>query len=89
MPRKGQVSKRERMPDPKYNDLLVQRFINCVMLDGKKSTATQNRLRGLRPDREKTKEDPLKVFHKAMDNVKPELEVKAQKGRWRDLPGPR
>ena len=41
MPRKGHVSKREKLPDPKYNDLLVQRLVNCVMLDGKKSTATR------------------------------------------------
>jgi small subunit ribosomal protein S7 len=41
MPRKGHISKREKMPDPKYNDLLVQRLVNCVMLDGKKSIATR------------------------------------------------
>ena len=41
MPRKGHVSKREKLPDPKYNDLIVRRLINCVMLDGKKSTASR------------------------------------------------
>jgi small subunit ribosomal protein S7 len=79
MPRKGHVSKREKMPDPKYNDLLVQRLVNCVMLDGKKSTATRIVYGAFDSIGEKTKEEPLKVFHKAMDNIKPEIEVKARR----------
>jgi len=79
MPRKGHVSKREKMPDPKYNDLLVQRLVNCVMLDGKKSTATRIVYGAFDYIGEKTKEEPLKVFHKAMDNIKPEIEVKARR----------
>jgi small subunit ribosomal protein S7 len=79
MPRKGHVSKREKTPDPKYNDLLVQRLINCVMWDGKKSTATRIVYGAFDYIGEKTKEEPLKVFHKAMDNIKPEIEVKARR----------
>jgi small subunit ribosomal protein S7 len=79
MPRKGHVSKREKLPDPKYNDLLVQRLVNCVMLDGKKSTATRIVYCAFDYIGEKTKEEPLKVFHKAMDNIKPEIEVKARR----------
>jgi len=79
MPRKGHVSKREKLPDPKYNDLLVQRLVNCVMLDGKKSTATRIVYGAFDYIGEKTKEEPLKVFHKAMDNIKPEIEVKARR----------
>ncbi len=79
MPRKGHVSKREKLPDPKYNDLLVQRLVNCVMWDGKKSTATRIVYGAFDYIGEKTKEEPLKVFHKAMDNIKPEIEVKARR----------
>ncbi len=79
MPRKGHVSKREKTPDPKYNDLLVQRLVNCVMLDGKKSIATRIVYGAFDYIGEKTKEEPLKVFHKAMDNIKPEIEVKARR----------
>jgi small subunit ribosomal protein S7 len=79
VPRKGRVSKRERQADPKYNDVLVQRFINCVMLDGKKSLSSRLVYRAFDAIEKKTKEDALKVFSKAMDNVKPELEVKARR----------
>ena len=79
MPRKGRVSKRERLADPKYSDVLVQRFINCVMFDGKKSLASRLVYRAFQTIEKKTKEDPFKVFTKAMDNVKPELEVKARR----------
>ena len=79
MPRKGRVSKRERQADPKYNDVLVQRFINCVMWGGKKSLASRLVYRAFGMIEKKTKEDPFKVFQKAMDNVKPELEVKARR----------
>jgi small subunit ribosomal protein S7 len=79
MPRKGHVSKMEKLPDPKYNDLIVQRLINCIMLDGKKSTATRIVYGAFDLIETKIKEDPLKVFHKAMDNIKPEIEVKARR----------
>jgi len=79
MPRKGHISKREKMPDPKYNDLVVERLINRVMLDGKKSTASRIVYGAFDLVESKMKEEALKVFHKAMDNVKPELEVKARR----------
>ncbi len=79
MPRKGHVSKREKVPDPKYNDLVVERLINRVMLDGKKSTASRIVYGAFDLIEGKMKEEALKVFHKAVDNVKPELEVKARR----------
>jgi small subunit ribosomal protein S7 len=79
VPRKGRVSKRERTPDPKYNDVLIQRFVNCVMWDGKKSLARHIVYRAFELIEKRTKEDSLKVFFKAMDNIKPELEVKARR----------
>jgi small subunit ribosomal protein S7 len=79
MPRKGHVAKREKLPDPKYNDMLVERLINCVMLDGKKSIATNIVYRAFDKIESKMKEEALKVFHKAIDNIKPELEVKARR----------
>ena len=79
MPRKGRVSKRERLPDPKYNDVLVQRFVNSVMWDGKKSLARRLVYGAFDLMGKRLKEEPLKVFRKALDNVKPELEVKARR----------
>ena len=79
MPRKGHVSKREKLPDPKYNDLVVARLINRVMLDGKKSTASRIVYEAFDLIENKLKEEALKVFHRAMDNIKPELEVKARR----------
>lgn len=79
MPRKGHVSKREKLPDLKFNDLMVQRLINCVMLDGKKSTASRIVYGAFSVIETKLKDDPLKIFHKAMDNIKPEIEVKARR----------
>ena len=79
MPRKGHISKREKLPDPKYNDMMVQRLINCVMLDGKKSTASGIVYGAINLIEERLKEEGLKVFHKALDNIKPEIEVKARR----------
>jgi small subunit ribosomal protein S7 len=79
VPRKGRVSKRERLPDPKYNDVLVQRFVNSVMWDGKKSLARKLVYRALDLMEKRLKQHPLRAFRKAMDNVKPELEVKARR----------
>ena len=63
----------------KYNDLVVAKLINGIMLDGKKSTATRIVYGAFGLIEEKTKEEPLKVFFKAMDNIRPELEVKARR----------
>jgi len=79
MPRKGSVPKREIPPDPKYNDPLVQKMINCVMWDGKKSVAEKIVYGALDILRERLKDDPLKIFHKAIDNVKPILETRPRR----------
>lgn len=79
MPRKGEVSKRPAMPDPKYKSKLVSKFINCLMKDGKKSVAESILYDAFGIIEGKTKESPLKVFEKAMDNVKPRIEVKSRR----------
>lgn len=79
VPRKGHVPKREVMPDPIYNDVVVTKLINGIMLDGKKGIA-QNIVYGAFDFiAEKTGEDPLEVFYKAMNNIMPVLEVKARR----------
>jgi small subunit ribosomal protein S7 len=79
MPRKGGGVKRPVTPDLKFNDALVSRFINGLMRKGKKSTAQRVFYSALDIVGQRTKEDPLKVFHQAMDNVKPLIEVKSRR----------
>jgi small subunit ribosomal protein S7 len=79
MPRKGYVEQREVKPDPLYSNQMVQKFVNCVMYDGKRSTAQQIVYDSFELIRQKTNDDPLKVFKKALDNVKPVLEVKSRR----------
>ena len=79
MSRKGIVSKRDVLPDPKYNDKLITKFVNTIMSDGKKSVAEGIVYRVFYRMKEKTKEDPLKIFKKALDNVRPMLEVKSRR----------
>ncbi|NLV89726.1 MAG: 30S ribosomal protein S7 [Tissierellia bacterium] len=79
MPRKGHVPKREVMPDPIYNDTVVTKLINGIMLDGKKGIAQKIVYGAFDYIREKTGEDPLEVFYKAMNNIMPVLEVKARR----------
>lgn len=79
MSRKGIVSKRDVLPDPKYNDKLITKFVNTIMYDGKKSTAEAIVYGVFDQVKEKTKEDPLKIFKKALDNVKPSLEVRSRR----------
>ncbi|NLY86800.1 MAG: 30S ribosomal protein S7 [Tissierellia bacterium] len=79
MPRKGHVPKREVMPDPIYNDTVVTKLINGVMQDGKKGIAQRIVYGAFDYIREKTNEDPLEVFYKALNNVMPVLEVKARR----------
>lgn len=79
MPRRREVPKREILPDPLYNSQLVTKFVNVVMKDGKKSVAEQLLYRALRLIEERTQEDPMKVFKKAVDNVKPQVEVKSRR----------
>ncbi len=79
MPRKGFVAKRDVLPDPKFNDKVVMRFVNKLIIQGKKSKAEGIFYGALNVIEEKTKSDPLKVFKKALDNVKPILEVKSRR----------
>ncbi|MBE3096306.1 MAG: 30S ribosomal protein S7 [Acidobacteria bacterium] len=79
MPRRRVIAKREVAPDPIYNSGLLTKFINTVMKAGKRSTAEQILYRSLDIVKEKTGDDPLKVFKKAIDNVKPSLEVKSRR----------
>jgi small subunit ribosomal protein S7 len=79
VPRKGHIPKREVMPDPIYNDVVVTKLVNSIMLDGKKGIA-QNIVYGAFDFiAEKTGEDPLEIFYKAMNNIMPVLEVKARR----------
>ena len=79
MPRRGTIPRREVLADPLYNSALVTKFINCVMSGGKRSTAERILYKSFDIIKEKTSDDPLKVFKKALDNVKPSLEVKSRR----------
>ena len=79
MSRRGQIPKRKVLPDPVYQSPLVTKFINCMMWQGKKAVAEQIFYGAMTTIQERTKEDPLKVFRKAMDNVKPSVEVKSRR----------
>jgi len=79
MPRRGEVPKRKTMPDPKYKDRLVAKMTNTVMLGGEKSIAEGIVYGAFDIIQERFKEDPLEVFRKALDNVKPKVEVKSRR----------
>jgi small subunit ribosomal protein S7 len=79
MPRRGFVARRELQPDPLYNSTLVTKFINSMMYGGKRSTSQRIMYDALGVVQQKTQDDPLKVFKKAIDNVKPSLEVKSRR----------
>jgi len=79
MPRRGLIARRELQPDPLYNSTLVTRFINSMMYGGKRSTSQRIMYDALGVVQQKTQDDPLKVFKKAVDNVKPSLEVKSRR----------
>ena len=79
MARRREAVKREILPDPKFDNLLVARFINNLLKQGKKSIAEGIFYKALDAVGEKTNEDPLKIFKKAVDNVSPHLEVKSRR----------
>ena len=79
MSRRGQISKRDVLPDPLYNSKLVTKLVNNIMYDGKKSTAQKIVYGAFDIVQEKTGKDPLEVFTTAMDNIMPALEVKARR----------
>lgn len=79
MPRRRVAAKREILPDPIYNSKLLSKFVNALMEDGKKSVAERTCYGALDILKEKTGNDPLKVFKQAMENVKPIIEVKSRR----------
>lgn len=79
MPRKGNVPKRDVLPDPIYNSKLVTKLVNSIMLDGKKGTAQEIIYNAFKRVEETTGRDPLEVFNQALDNVMPVLEVRSRR----------
>ena len=79
MPRRGQIAKRDVLPDPLYNSKLVTRLINNIMYDGKKGVAQKIVYGAFEIIQVKTGKDPLEVFEAAMENVMPQFEVKARR----------
>jgi small subunit ribosomal protein S7 len=79
MSRKHQAPQREVLPDPKYNDILITKTINTLMYDGKKSTAESIFYQALDLVEKKVGEEGIKVFKKAMNNIKPAVEVKSRR----------
>ena len=79
MPRRREIPKRELMPDALYQSPLVTKFINTIMSQGKRSTAERILYQSFDLIKERSGDDPLKVFKKAVDNVKPALEVKSRR----------
>jgi len=77
--RRRAAEKREVNPDPKFNDLVVTKFINCLMEDGKRSVAEAIFYSALDRLQQRSGRDPLELFHEAVDNVKPTLEVKSRR----------
>ena len=79
MPRKGEVRRREILPDPKYHDRMVAKFINAMMNGGKRSTAERILYGAFDRVTDRAKEDPLGLFKRALDNIKPVVEVKSRR----------
>jgi small subunit ribosomal protein S7 len=79
MPRRREVPERKILPDSKYNSELVSRFVNCIMRDGKKSIALSIIYDAFDIIEKRTKEPPVRIFEKAMNNVRPQVEVKSRR----------
>ncbi len=79
MPRKGNVERREVLPDPVYKSPLVEKFINCMMWDGKKSVSQKIFYTAMGKMQQTANDDPVKLFKKAVENCKPLLEVKTRR----------
>lgn len=79
MSRRHATEKREVLPDPKYGDRVVTKFMNALMLDGKKSTAERIIYGAFDRMENKTSTDPVKMFHEALENVKPSVEVRSRR----------
>ena len=79
MPRRGNVPKREVLPDPLYNSIIVTKLVNSIMLDGKKGVAQKIVYGAFDIVKEKTDKEPLEVFTTAMDNIMPSVETKSRR----------
>ncbi len=79
MSRRRAATKREILPDAKFGDVVLSKFMNCLMIAGKKSLAEIIVYGAFDRINDRTREDPLKVFHEALDNVRPQLEVKSRR----------
>jgi small subunit ribosomal protein S7 len=79
MPRRREVAKRVILPDPKFHDQLVAKFVNSLMLDGKKSTAENIVYGAFDLVKERSGDDPVEVFKKALENIRPVVEVKSRR----------
>jgi small subunit ribosomal protein S7 len=79
MSRRRAADRREVLPDAKYGDMVVTKFMNCLMFDGKKSVAEQIVYGAFDKIEGRTKGDPLRMFHDALDNVKPAVEVRSRR----------
>lgn len=79
MPRRREIPKREVLPDPKFGNQTVAKFVNVIMYDGKKSVAERIMYGALDLIAERAKRDPLEVFNEALENVRPQVEVKSRR----------
>ena len=79
MPRRREVPKRDILPDPKFGNIEVSKFVNTIMMSGKKSVAERIVYSALDRVQGKLKREPIEVFHEALDNVKPSVEVRSRR----------
>ena len=79
MSRRHRAEKREILPDPKFNDLVLSKFMNAIMLDGKKSAAERIVYGAMDIVEDKAKTEPIRVFHDALENIKPAVEVRSRR----------
>jgi small subunit ribosomal protein S7 len=79
MSRRHSAEKREILPDPKFGDLVVSKFMNCLMYDGKKSVTEGIVYGAFETIQKKSGQDPIRIFHDALANVKPQLEVRSRR----------
>ena len=79
MSRRHRAEKREILPDPKFNDLVLSKFMNAIMLDGKKSTAETIVYGAMEIVEDKAKTEPIRIFHDALENIKPAVEVRSRR----------
>ena len=79
MSRRHRAEKREIQPDAKFGDLIVSKFMNCIMLDGKKSVAENIVYGAMESMQKRTGNDPVRIFHDALSNVRPHLEVRSRR----------